>query len=187
MAKRLMDSPMSRYFYPWPICLVSMIGAEGKPNIITIGASSICSSNPPVVGVAIGQAQYSLGLITETGDFGVNLPSADQMQQADVCGTRSGQTVDKFAACGFTIQPASQIRAPLIEECPVSMECELIQNVPLGNHEWVMGKIVAVHVDEDVLAEDGGLDTARINPLLGLWAEYWSIGEKIGEWHYTRR
>ena len=187
MAKRLTDSPTSRYFYPWPICLVTTIGAEGRPNIITIGASSICSSNPPIVGVAIGQAQYSLELIKETGDFGVNLPSADQMKQTDICGTRSGQTVDKFSACGFTVQPGSQIRSPLIEECPVSMECELVQSVALGNHEWVMGRIVAVHVDEEILDEASNLDSGKAQPLLGVWGEYWSIGEKLGDWHYTRR
>ena len=185
MAKQLMD-PSSRYFYPWPICLVSTVGAQSNPNIITIGASSICSSNPPIVGLAIGRAQYSLSLINETGDFGVNLPSADQMRQVDICGTRSGQTIDKFGACGFTPQPASQIQAPLIEQCPVSMECELLQAVSLGTHEWVMGKIVAVHVDEEILDEAGNLDSRKAQPLLGFWSEYWTIGEKLGDWHCTR-
>ena len=165
---------------------MSTVGTANKPNIIAIGASSICASNPPIVGLAIGRAQYSLSLINETGDFGVNLPTADQMQQVDICGTRSGQTVDKFSACGFTPQPASQIRAPLIKECPVSMECELLQTVALGTHEWVLGKIVAVHIDEEILDENGNFDSSRAKPLLAFWSEYWSVGEKLGDWHYTR-
>ena len=165
---------------------MSTVGTEAGPNIITIGASSICSSSPPIVGLAIGRAQYSLGLINETGDFGVNLPSADQMHQVDICGTHSGQSVDKFSLSGFTAQPATQIRSPLIQECPVSMECVLLQIVPLGNHEWVMGRIVAVHVDEELLDGKGNLDAARANPLLSFWGEYWRLGAKLADWHYTR-
>ena len=69
MAKRLMNNPSSRFFYPWPIVLVSCVDEDGKPNMITIGASSICSSSPPTVGIAVGTGQYSLELITNTADF----------------------------------------------------------------------------------------------------------------------
>ena len=183
MPKQLMKAPSIRQFYPWAIVLVSCVDEHGKPNIITIGASSICSSDPPSVGIAVGRGQYSLGLITQTGDFGVNIPSADQLQQSDYCGSHSGRTMDKFEAVGFTPAAATLITSPLIDECPVSMECRLTHQVNLGNHDWVTGEIVAVHVADSVLDEDGGLDPASTNPLLSFWGEYWSVGEHLADWH----
>lgn len=186
MSKVKMPSPSSRYFYPWPIVLVSCVDESGKPNIITVGAASICSSNPPTVGVAIGTMQYSLGLIQQSGDFGVNLPRRDQLWQTDFCGSHSGRDMNKFEAVGFTVQQPAVIKSPLIAECPVSMECKVIETVHLGNHDWVIGEIVAVHCDESILDSDGRFDPAKCDPIFSFWTEYWSIGEKIGEWHYTR-
>lgn len=184
---RSVKPPSSRYFYPWPIVLVSCADEQGKPNIITIGASSVCSSNPPTVGIAVGTAQYSLELISRAGDFGVNLPRADQVQQTDFCGTYSGRSMDKFQAVGFTAVPSTQIESPLVLECPVSMECRLVHRANLGSHDWLIGQIVAVHVDEAVLDETGGLDPAKAEPLLSFWGEYWSAGERLEPWHYVRK
>ena len=186
MAKVRIDRPTSRYFYPWPIVLVSCVDSEGKPNIITIGASSICSSNPPTVGIAVGTMQYSLELIKQTGDFGVNLPTRAQLWQADYCGSHSGREINKFEAAGFTVQEPAVIKSPLIAECPVSMECKVIETVHLGNHDWVIGEIVAVHCDEEILDEGGRLDTSKCDPIFAFWNEYWSIGERLAEWHYSR-
>jgi flavin reductase (DIM6/NTAB) family NADH-FMN oxidoreductase RutF len=186
MSKQLMPTPTSRYFYPWPVVLVSCVDEDGKPNAITIGASSICSSNPPTVGVAVGVAQYSLGLIERTGDFGVNIPRADQLWATDYCGSHSGRSVNKLQAVGMTAVPSTQIASPLLDECPVSMECRLIHRVNLGNHDWLIGQIVAVHVDESVLDAAGHLDPAKTDPLLSFWGEYWSIGERLDDWHSSR-
>ncbi|MBC7287136.1 MAG: flavin reductase family protein [Armatimonadetes bacterium] len=187
MAKVQIDTPSSRFFYPWPLVLVTSIDNKGKPNIMTVGASSICSSNPPTVGVAIGTMQYTLELIRQTGDFGVNIPRRDQLRQADMCGTISGREVNKFELAGFTVQEPKLIRSPLIAECPVSMECRVVHTVRLGNHDWVIGEIVAVHCDESVLDSAGRLDTSKCDPIFCFWNEYWSIGEKLNEWHFTRR
>ncbi len=187
MAKRKMDSPSSRYFYPWPLVLVTSVDSDGKPNIMTVAASSICSSNPPTVGVAIGTMQYTLELIQQTGDFGVNLPRRDQVKQVDLCGSVSGRDANKFELAGFTVQEPTVIRSPLIAECPVSMECKVVETVHLGNHDWVIGEIVAVHCDESVLDENGRFDPSKADPIWCFWNEYWSIGEKLAEWHFSRR
>ncbi len=190
MPKVQVHGSLIGYFHPWPLVLVSTVdtrpAAAGKPNIITIGASSICSANPPVVGVAVGVGRYSLELIRETNDFGVNLPDRSQLAATDLCGTVSGRALDKFAAAGFTPQPSTQITAPLIAECPVSLECRVVEVAHLGSHDWVMGEIVAAHVDSEHLRGQA-LDTATLDPLVCYWGEYWSIGEKLGDWGATRR
>lgn len=181
MPKVLMTSPSIRYFYPWPLTLVTTVDEAGKPNIITIGASSICSARPPVVGVAIGIRQYSLQLLRATGDFGVNLPDRSQLQVSDYCGTVSGRDLNKFEKAGLTVQPAAHIHSPLIAECPVSLECKVVQIASLGSHDGVMGEIIAVHVDDRYLQGEE-LDSANLDPILCYWGEYWTIGDKLGEW-----
>ena len=182
MPKTLLPRPTITSFFPWPIVLVSTVDEAGKPNIITLGASCVCCADPPVIGIAMGLSRYSLGLMQRTGDFGVNLPTAEQARETDFCGSRSGRDTDKFAECGFTAQPATQITSPLILECPVSFECKIVQTAHLGSHDWVMGEIVAVHIAEELLDERGNLASARVHPLLSLWGEYWTLGEKLERW-----
>ena len=186
MGKVQLSRPGIGYFYPWPLVLVSCVDEQGKPNIITIGASSVCSANPPCVGVAIGTRQYSLGLINRTRDFGVNLPDRSQLFASDLCGTISGRSLNKFEAAGLTVQPSAIITSPLIAECPVSLECRVVETVHLGSHDWVIGEIVAAHVAEEFLS-DGQLAHDRLDPLICYWGEYWSIGEKLEDWQFTRQ
>jgi len=186
MAKIAMQSPSTRFFYPWPVVLVSSVDADGKPNVMVVAASSICSSNPPTIGVALGTMQYTLSLIQETGDFGANLPSREMLWQTDFCGSHSGRDMNKFEAAGLTVQPSRHIKSPLVAECPVSMECRVVHTVHLGNHDWLIGEIVAVYCDESVLDEEGHFDTSRIHPIFAYWNEYWSVGEKLRDWFFSR-
>ncbi len=186
MAKVKMASVSCSYFYPWATVMVSCISAEGKPNIITIGASSVCSSNPPTVGIAVNPRRYSHGLIEAAGDFGVNIPGPEQVQATDFCGTRSGRDMDKFAAAGLTPQPASIITSPLIAECPVSLECKLIQTVSLGSHDWMIGQIVAAHVDEELLDEAGRFSPLPDKAIFCFGGDYRRVGERITRWFHTR-
>ncbi len=187
MGKVRIERPSVQWFYPWPLVLVSCVDDQGKPNIITIGASSICSSNPPTVGVAIGVRQYSLGLIQNTQDFGVNIPGADQLPEADLCGCISGRDCNKFDVVGWTPQPSVEIKSPLIAESPISLECRLVHTAHLGNHDWLIGEIVAVHAQDDILTDAGALDHAKTNPVFSFWGEYWSIGEQLAQWHFAKR
>ena len=187
MANKIEVKPIIEHFYPWPIVLVSCVDQAGKPNLITIGACSVTSAHPPIFGIAVGSKQYSLGLIQATGDFGVNLPDTDQLRATDLCGSLSGRQLNKFERAGFTPQPSSAIKSPLVVECPVSFECKVTHDLPLGDHHWVMGEIVAAHIREDLLDERQRLVHARLKPIFSFWYEYYSIGEKLADWHYAKK
>lgn len=184
MARTELTTSLIQYFYPWPLVLVSTVDAAGKPNIITIGASSICCANPPVVGVALGVKQYSLELLQATGDFGVNLPDRSQLAAVDLCGSVSGRTCNKFELAGLTPEPARRITSPLIAQCPVSLECRVTEVAHLGSHDWVMGEIVLAQVAEEYL-QDRQLDTGKLEPILSYWGEYWGLGEQLGRWGHS--
>jgi len=180
-----LPAPTMHPFHPWAVTLVSCADEAGKPNAITIGASSVCSARPPTVGVAIGARQYSLELIQRTGDFGLSIPDRALLRATDLCGTVSGRNCDKFAVAGLTVQEPALIQSPLIAECPVSMECRVVHTAHLGSHDWVIGEIVAVYVAEELLTA-GALDAGKTDPLIGAWGSYWSLGEKIEDWMFMR-
>lgn len=185
MAKVSVDRPRSSHFYPWPVSLVTAAEPEGSGNIITIGASCVCSSSPPTIGIAIKQLRYSYDLIISAGDFGVNLPGPELVYETDFCGTHSGREMDKFAEAGLTPQPAEIISAPLIKECPVSIECEITAEVSLGSHEWVIGEMVAVSVDEALLDDEGRFDPGPEAALFCFGGDYRRVGEKLQDWFFT--
>lgn len=180
-----LSSPTMHPFHPWAITLVSCVDEAGKPNAITIGASSVCSARPPTIGVAIGTRQYSLELIQRTGDFGVNIPDRSLVRATDLCGVISGRNCNKFEAVGLTVQEPALIQSPLIAECPVSMECKVVHTAHLGSHDWVIGEIVAVYVAASLMT-DGELDASKLDPLIGTWGQYWSLGPKVEDWMFTR-
>ena len=172
--------------YPVPAVLVSC-GTGQQANIITLAWVGTLCSEPPLVGIGVRPNRYSHGLIKEVGEFVINLPDADQVRWVDHCGMVSGRDEDKWAACGFTPAPATEVQVPLIAECPVNVECRLQQTLSLGSHDLFIGEIVAVQMDEAVLDERGRLDVAKARPFAYLSGEYRQVGELLGTFGYSRK
>jgi flavin reductase (DIM6/NTAB) family NADH-FMN oxidoreductase RutF len=181
-----------RPVYPTPAALITSISPEGRPNIITLGETfNLSLRRPTIVGVAIGKARYSHGLISQSREFVVNLPPARLLWQVDRCGTTSGRQVDKFAAYGLTALPAKVVKPPLIAECPVNIECQVIAIEETGDHDLFQGRVVAVHADAEALDEQGRVRVDKLDVLcfmhsLNCGAQYWSLGQYLGEMGYTR-
>jgi len=172
--------------YPVPAVLVSS-GTGDRANIITLAWVGTLCSEPPLVGIGVRPSRHSHGLIEEVGEFVVNLPSAQQLKWVDYCGVVSGRDEDKWAACGFTPAPASQVQVPLIAECPVNVECRLHQTLSLGSHDLFVGQVIAVQMDEAVLDDRGRLDLAKASPFAYLNGEYREIGKRLGTFGYSRK
>ncbi len=182
MAEKVSLSPKIVHFYPWSLVLVTCADAEGRANIITLGAASPCSYAPPTIGIAVAPARYSHRLIAERGEFGVNIPARRDLARADWCGSVSGREVDKFAETGFTALTGTVISVPLIAECPITFECRLIHTAHLGSHDWFIGEIVAAQAEASVLT-NGRIDPAKLDGVHCAWGQYFSCGEKLGEWN----
>jgi len=159
--------------YPVRVVLVSCGGLAGPKNIVTLAWAGVVNSTPPMVGIGVRPSRYSHELISQTGEFVVNIPRADQLKAVEVCGSTSGRTSDKFAATGLTAVPAQKVKAPLIAECPVNLECRVQQVVKLPSHDLFLAEIVAVHADETVLDARGRIDPAKARPLAYCNGQYW--------------
>lgn len=171
-----------RPIYPSPAALVTSVDAEGRANVVTLGECfNISIIRPVIVGIAIRTATYSHGLIRRSGEFVVNLPTADLYEVVDGVGTVSGRDCDKFERFDLTPVPAREVRPPLIEECPVCVECRVIDEREVGDHQLFLGEVVAEHVDEDALDEDGRPDPEKLDMLVYACQAYFAGGEKLGE------
>lgn len=129
----------------FPVVLVTV-----KRNIMTAAAFSFYSFKPPCVMVGIIPANLTYELISKEHEFGINIPTKEQLEIVRICGSVSGRDEDKFEKAGLTPQKGKVINSYLIKECPVSLECHVVHQIDyLGTHRWFVGQIKAVHAKED--------------------------------------
>lgn len=140
-------------FPSFPVALVTC-SSGGKDNIITIGLVHVFSFKPPIIGIGVAPSRHSHGMLKTSREFVINLPSAAQVKEAMACGSKSGRDTDKFAAAGLTREKAAAVSAPLVRECPVSIECRVVKEVEVGDHEWFMGEVLKTHIEEGYRRED---------------------------------
>jgi flavin reductase (DIM6/NTAB) family NADH-FMN oxidoreductase RutF len=180
--------PLAPMLFPTPVVLVTCIDEMGKPNIITLAWAGVVNSEPPMVGISIRQNRHSYGCVKETREFVVNIPTEEMLRGVDVCGLLSGRNTKKFDLTGWRPVPAEKVKPPLIDECPVQMECRVKEIIPLGSHDLFIGEIVALHVGEEFQKENGELDIKKCLPLAYCPGarEYWNLGSSIGRHGFTK-
>lgn len=180
MDKRRMGP--QHFLNPKPVVLVGTI-VEEKPNFLTVSWIGSTSAIPPAIAVAIRNVRYSLKGIRQHRTFSVNFPTVDMAGVASFCGSVSGATVDKVKACNFDIFAGSLRGAPLIEQCPINMECEVLQFVDIGDHTLIIGTIRETYVAEDCFVNEM-LDIEKLRPLCfcatsSTSGVYYTLGEVV--------
>jgi len=180
---------LSRPVNPTPAGLITSVDEEGRPNIITLGEIfNISIFKPLIMGIAIRPATYSNALIKRTGEFVINLTTAEMVEKVDRCGLVSGRDgFDKFAMAGLTPLKASIVKPPLIAECPVNLECRVLSVQSVGDHDLFLGEVVASHADEEVLDEKGHLDFEKIGLLVYMTGSYWTLGKKLADFGFSHK
>ena len=150
--------------YPMPVLLVGS-NVDGKPNFFTVAWGGIASGEPPMISVAVRHVRHTLKGIRQNSVFSVNIPSAEQVKETDYCGIISGAKGDKVKTCGFKVFYGKLESAPLIEQCPVNLECKVEHMLNLGSHVLVIGRIEEVHISDNCLT-DGQPDAVKINSMI---------------------
>ncbi len=171
--------------YPLPVVMVSIADKEGRNNIITIAWAGTICSNPPMVSISVRPERYSYDILKETGEFVINLTTKDLTYATDYCGVKSGRDVDKFKEMGLTALPGKEVKAPLIAESPVNIECKVTQVLPLGSHDMFLAEVVAVHVDEKYMDEKGKFHLDKAEPIAYSHGDYLATGELLGTFGYS--
>lgn len=173
--------------YPLPVVMVSMADREGRTNIITIAWAGTVCTNPPMVSISVRPERYSYPILKETGEFVINLTTKDLVHATDYCGVKSGRDVDKFKEMHLTALPGSSVKAPLIGESPVNIECRVKEIVPLGSHHMFLADVVAVHADEAYMDENHKFHLEAAEPVVYSHGAYLVCGEQVGTFGYSVR
>ena len=163
--------------------LTTIVGAvaRGKPNFLAIAHVGIMNHHTPqYISIGLNRNHYTNQGIHEHRQFSVNIPSQDLMVETDYVGLVSGRNTDKSGL--FKVFYGELPQAPMIEECPVAMQCRLHSVVDFPTHEVFIGEIVHTYADESVLTAKEEIDPAKVRPLLfdmGT-AMYYGLGPALG-------
>lgn len=176
--------------YPVPAVMVSCghyetPGDEAACNIITVAWSGTVCSDPAMVYVSIRPSRHSHSIIKETGEFVINLTTSALTRAMDYCGVRSGRDHNKFEEMKLTAQASETVKAPLIAESPVNIECRVTQILPLGTHDMFLAEVTAVRVNEDLLDETGKLQLEKAGLIAYSHGTYYELGKALGKFGYS--
>ena len=185
MAKELWKP--GNMLYPLPVVMVSMADENGKPNIITLAWVGTVCSDPAMVSISVRPERYSYPILKKTGEFVINLTTKDLAFATDYCGVKSGRDVDKFKEMNLTPIPATHVKAPMIEESPVNIECRVKEVLPLGSHDMFIAEVVAVHADEKYMDENHKFHLENAEPIVYSHGSYLTCGEQLGTFGYSVR
>lgn len=171
--------------YPLPAVMVSCADKEGKDNILTIAWTGTTCSDPPMLSISVRKERYSYHMIEETGEFVVNLTTEALVRAADFCGVRSGKDTDKWKEMHLTREKADIVKAPMIKESPVNIECCVAEREDLGSHVMYQAKVVSVHVDAAYMDEKQKFRLEDAKPIVYSHGTYFSLGKAIGTFGYS--
>ncbi len=169
---------------PVPPALISC-GTVDKPNVMTAAWTGIINSEPPMTYVSIRPSRYSHRLISESGEFVINLTNLPLAAAADYCGVKSGRDVNKFKEMHLTPAPCSQLKAPQVGESPVSIECKVKDVHTFGSHDMFLAEIVAVNVDDQYLDENGKLWLEKAGLVAYVHGFYYTLGRNLGKFGFS--
>ena len=169
---------------PLPPVLVSC-GTLESPNVLTIAWTGILCTQPPVTYISVRPERYSYELIKQSGEFVINLPTAELVRAIDYCGVKSGRNTDKLKETGLKVEKASEVSAPVIVQSPVNVECRVREIIPLGTHDMFISDIVKVDAARELLDDKGRLALENAGLLAYSHGDYFALGRKLGSFGFT--
>ena len=174
--KKLGPQPM---LWPHPAVLVGTV-FDDRVDFATYAWAGVAASTPPAVTVAIQHHRHTLKGIHQNRTFSVNIPPVDLVKETDYCGIVSGSDTDKVKDCGFSVFYGDTAGAPLIEQCPINLECEVMHILNLGSHALVVGKVVEVHFTKECMT-GGRPDVDKVRPFIFGPGRYHRVGEAFAD------
>lgn len=150
---------------PMPKVLVSCRSLDGEENALAVAYCGNCSYDPPMVMVGIVPSRYSYKMIKESGCFVVNLVGKDYEKEFNYLGSVSKADENKLEKMNIKRTDGSVVNAPILTDCPVNIECTIVDSIVTGSHEMFIGKVECVHANVEYVNEKGDIDFSKISLL----------------------
>ncbi len=178
--------PPGNMLNPLPVVMVSCGSTPEEYNIITVAWCGTICSEPPMCYVSIRRERHSYEIIKKNKEFIINLTSKELCAITDWCGVRSGRKYNKFQTMNITPLPADKVKAPLIAESPLNIECVVKDIIPLGSHDMFIADVVAIHANEELLHKTSNvLNLEKADLVSYSHGNYYCLGEKIGKFGFS--
>ena len=172
--------------YPLPAVLVSCGSVPDEFNIITISWTGTICTDPAMCYISVRPGRHSYDIIKRNGDFVINLTTRSLAFATDWCGVKSGKEYRKFDEMNLTPMKASKVKAPLILESPVNIECVVKEIKELGSHHMFLSEVVAVHADEKYIDAESGLFRLNEAELICYsHGKYYETGKLLGKFGFS--
>ncbi|MEZ4795288.1 MAG: flavin reductase family protein [Flavobacteriaceae bacterium] len=169
---------------PRPICFASTVDAQGQVNLAPYSFFNVFSANPPVLifsparRVQGNTTKHTLENVLETKEVVVNIVSYAMVQQMSLASTEYPKGVNEFVKAGFTEVASEMVKPPRVAEAPVQMECRVREVMSLGEHggagNLVIVEVVKLHIDENILDEEGVIDPLKIDTVARMGGNWYS-------------
>jgi len=172
--------------YPVPAVMVSVGATADEYNILTVSWVGTICSDPAMCYISVRPNRHSYDILKKNGAFVINLTNEDLAQATDWCGVKSGADYNKFEEMGLTPQKSLFIKAPIIAESPLSIECKVKKIIPLGSHDMFIATVLNIQADERFIDDTTGefkLDQAKL--IAYCHGHYYKLGEEIGKFGWT--
>lgn len=174
------DLGLVQAVYPMPVLMVAAYDENEKVNVMNVAWGQICDSDKIIL--FIGEGKKTWLNIKASKAFTVSLADEEHVNAADFFGIASGNKInDKFERTGYHTVKSDKVHAPIIEEFPVVMECELLEFLETEHVSGIVGKIINVKAEEKVLGENGKVDPVKLKALIfdQFQHGYYLTGEKV--------
>jgi flavin reductase (DIM6/NTAB) family NADH-FMN oxidoreductase RutF len=172
--------------YPLPAVMVSCGAEPAEYNIFTVAWTGTICTDPAMCYISVRPSRHSYNIIRKNGEFVINLTTKQLAFATDWCGVKSGKDHNKFKETGLTPVPASKIKAPLIKESPVNIECIVREIKELGSHHMFISEVVAINADEEYIDnKTGAFRLFDAAPICYSHGKYFETGKLIGKFGFS--
>ncbi|MBR2929629.1 MAG: flavin reductase family protein [Clostridia bacterium] len=171
---------------PVPPAIVT-VGDSEKYNMLTVAWCGILATHPARTYVSVRPSRFSHPMLMRSKEFVINLPRASMAREVDYIGIYTGAKVDKFERTGLHPIPSTVVSVPSVLECPVAIECRVVEVIPMGTHDVFIADIVGVSCDEAIMDEKGRMCFDRADLLAYAHGEYYALGERLGEFGFSTK
>jgi flavin reductase (DIM6/NTAB) family NADH-FMN oxidoreductase RutF len=172
--------------YPLPVVMVSCGSYPEEYNIITISWTGTICTDPAMCYISVRPGRHSYNIIKKNGDFVINLTTKALAYAADWCGVKSGSRFNKFSEMRLTPISATKVKAPLIKESPVNIECTVKEIKELGTHHMFVSEVSAVNADDEFFDKKSGLFKLNDAGLICYsHGRYYETGKYIGKFGFS--
>ena len=172
--------------YPLPVVMVSCGTSPDEYNIITIAWTGTICTEPPMCYISVRPQRHSYNIIKNSGEFVINLSTKTLARATDWCGVKSGKKYNKFKEMNLTPEKGDFVKAPLIKESPVNIECRVTEIIPLGVHHMFLAKVLGIHADEQYINKKSqAFHLEKADLICYSHGKYYDLGNFIGKFGFS--